>query len=355
MRIAFAGTPEFAAAALAALLDAGFEVGLVLSQPDRPAGRGQRSQPSAVRRLAQARGIAVATPLSLRPERGGAATMEALARLQSLAPDVLVVAAYGLLLPPAVLQMPRGLPTQMGAATAVNIHASLLPRWRGAAPIVRAIEAGDACTGISIMQMDAGLDTGPILSSESIAIDADATAASLGAQLAQLGARMLVETLHAAARGVLRARPQPEQGVCYAHKVEKREAWIDWSAPAPVIAARVRAFDPFPGACSLLERTTLKIWRAHAMRDEARAAGIARAAPAAGWQPGTIVEAGPAGIVVACGPRGPADASRLLCVTQLQRPGGRRMDARDFLAGTPIVPGAAGSILRRAQAPVDES
>jgi methionyl-tRNA formyltransferase len=324
MRIAFAGTPAFAATGLAALIEAGFDICLVLSQPDRPAGRGQQPQPSPVKRLALAHGIPVSTPESLRPSRGGAQTEASLAQLRASAPDVLVVAAYGLLLPEAVLQIPRGLPIGGGTVGAINIHASLLPRWRGAAPVVRAIEAGDARTGVTIMQMDAGLDTGPILMTEAVDIGPLTTAGALTEQLARLGGRMIVAALRALARGELQARPQPAEGVTYARKVEKSEAWIDWREPAATIAARVRAFDPFPGACSRLDGTTIKIWRAQAVAPRA----VAVAAP------GVTQAVGPDGIVIACG-----DGS--LCVTELQRPGGRRLPARDFLAGTPIAEGAA--------------
>ncbi len=204
MRIVFAGTPEFAARALAALIAAapaqGWSVPLVLSQPDRPAGRGLRLMPTPVKALAQAHGIEVATPPTLSVKRGGAAAEAAQAQLRAVRPDVLVVAAYGLILPQAVLDAPAGLPQDDGARlTALNIHASLLPRWRGAAPIARALEAGDAATGITIMQMEAGLDTGPMLLARSAAIDADDTTATLTARLAELGAELIVAALHAAA------------------------------------------------------------------------------------------------------------------------------------------------------------
>jgi len=321
MRIAFAGTPAFAAAGLEALLAAGREVCLVLSQPDRPAGRGMQRQPGAVARVAQAHGLPLLAPASLRPERGGAATISALDALRAAQPDVLVVAAYGLILPEAVLQLPRGLPLAAGGATvtALNIHASLLPRWRGAAPIVRAIEAGDTQTGISIMQMDAGLDTGPILLSRAVDITPQVTAGELTDQLAALGAELIVAALADLEDGRLQGRAQPAEGVLYAHKVSKREAWLDWQQPAQQLAARIRAFDPFPGACSDLAGLTIKCWRGHAL-------------PADPAPPGTVLAAGAAGIVVACG-------TGALCLTQLQRPGGRRLAVRDFLAGTPVAPG----------------
>ncbi len=324
MRIAFAGTPAFAATGLQALLDAGLTIPLVLSQPDRPAGRGLQLQPSAVKQLAQARAIPVLTPVSLRPERGGAATVEALERLRAAAVDVLVVAAYGLLLPEAVLMIPRGFAVQGAAgaapARALNIHASLLPRWRGAAPVVRAIEAGDAQTGVTIMQMDAGLDTGPILLGAAMAIEPDESAGSLTGRLAQLGGVLIVRALGELPHGRLRAQPQPAVGVTYAHKVEKRESWIDWRLAAARLAARIRAFDPFPGACSSLDGVTVKFWQSEA---------LARSADAA---PGTVLAVDTGGVLVACG----VGALRL---TRLQRPGGRRLEAREFLAGTPIAPG----------------
>jgi len=323
MRLAFAGTPAFAATGLQALLDAGHAVHLVLSQPDRPAGRGLHLQPSAVKRLALEHGLPVLTPASLRPERGGAPAQQALDELRAAQIDILVVAAYGLLLPEAVLQLPRGLPAPApAAARALNIHASLLPRWRGAAPIVRAIEAGDARTGVTIMQMDAGLDTGPMLLSQGLDIAPDATAGALTERLAQLGGQLIVQALELLRQGRLQPQPQPEQGISYAHKVDKREAWLDWRQPAARLAAQVRAFDPFPGACSSLDGQTIKIWGARACSPDAAAA-----------LPGTVLACGPEGITVACG-------TAALCLTQLQRAGGRRLAARDFLAGLPLVPGA---------------
>jgi methionyl-tRNA formyltransferase len=324
MRIAFAGTPAFAATGLAALLAAGFEVPLVLSQPERPAGRGLHSQPGAVAQLAQQHGLPLITPVSLRPERGGAAALAALERLRAAQADVLVVAAYGLLLPQAVLDIPRGRALANGGLlTAVNIHASLLPRWRGAAPVVRAIEAGDQQTGVSIMQMDAGLDTGPVLCREAFDIAPDITAGRLTDELAVLGGTLVVAALRELDAGRLRAQPQPAEGVVYAHKLSRREAWIDWDRPAAELAARVRAFDPFPGACSALAGQTIKIWQAHA---EAGPSGAVAA------HAGTVESAGPDGIRVVCG-------SGALRLTQLQRSGGRRLAVREFLAGMPVAPG----------------
>jgi methionyl-tRNA formyltransferase len=320
MRIVFAGTPPFAAAALAALIDAapgrGWTIPLVLSQPDRPAGRGMKLAPSAVKQLAQAHGIAVDTPASLRKGDAAAAAKQ---RLRDAAADVLVVAAYGLILPQDVLDIPAGLrPGGSPRLTAINIHASLLPRWRGAAPIARAIEAGDASTGITIMEMDAGLDTGPMLLAEAVPIPPDATAGSLTETLAGLGARLIVEAL-SRARGLV-ATPQPE-GATYAPKIGKSEAWLDWTQPSEVLARRVRAFDPFPGAATLLQGTPVKVWR-----------GVAVPAPAAA-PPGTVTDAAAAGVTIACG-------EGALRVTELQRPGGRRLGAREFLAGFPLRAGA---------------
>jgi len=325
VRIAYAGTPAFAAAGLAALIGAGHDICLALTQPDRPAGRGQRVQPGAVRQLALEHGIEVLSPTSLRPERGGPATLEALARLRAAAPDLLVVAAYGLLLPEAVLQLPRGVLLPTGPVTAVNIHASLLPRWRGAAPIVRAIEAGDAQTGVTIMQMDAGLDTGPMLASERVQIGADQTAGELTTQLAERGGDLLVRTLAAMLRGEVRAQAQPDQGISYAHKLAKQEAWLDWDQPAATLAARIRAFDPFPGACSGLHSQVIKFWRAQAL-------------PGGGAPlvPGTVLAVDAGGIDVACG-------QGVLRLVELQRPGGRRLPVREFLAGFAVTPGARWS------------
>ena len=303
MRLIFAGTPEFAARALAALLHAGHDIALVLTQPDRPAGRGLRLAPSAVKALAQQHGLQLYQPASLKDE-------EASARLRALAADAMVVAAYGLILPEPVLAIPR-----LGA---INIHASLLPRWRGAAPIQRAILAGDALTGISIMQMDRGLDTGPVLAAESVAIAAEDTSASLHDKLAGLGARLIVTVLAQLERGPLSALPQAAAGASYAAKITKAEAEIDWSEAAPMIERKVRAFNPLPGASTAIRGVGLKIWRA--------------SVSAAEGAPGTILETGATGIVVACG-------SKALCVQELQRAGGKRLAAAQFLAGFPLAAG----------------
>jgi methionyl-tRNA formyltransferase len=330
MRIVFAGTPEFAATALAAIVEAGFDVVLVLTQPDRPAGRGMKMAPSPVRQLALDRGIEVATPPTLRLKKGGEAAAAAQGQLRAARADALVVAAYGLILPQAVLDIPSGLPDAgCGRITALNIHGSLLPRWRGAAPVARAIEAGDAATGITIMQMDAGLDTGPMLLAESTPIVADDNTATLTLRLASIGGRLIVEALRQGAAGRLTARAQPGEGVTYAHKLDKREAWLDFSLDAELLARRVRAFDPFPVACARRGQTALKLWRARALPGRTDA------------PPGTVLAAGPEGVRIACG-------DGMLLVTELQRPGSRRMSAADFLAGMPI---AAGELL--AGAPPD--
>lgn len=330
MRIVFAGTPEFAAVALAALHRAGHEIVLVLTQPDRSAGRGMKLRPSPVKQFALAHGIEVFQPATLRPEhrtRGneGAAAQ---AKLRSVfagdhAADLMVVAAYGLILPQAVLDMP--------ALGCVNIHASLLPRWRGAAPIHRAIEAGDVRTGITIMRMDAGLDTGPMLLARTVPIAADDTTASLHDTLAALGGSLIVEAL--ARFDTLEAQPQPASGVTYAQKVDKHEAALDFRLPASVLANRVRAFNPAPGAMAVLMENSsagtragdggapvpLKFWRA-------------RVVDCAG-EPGQVLAADAHGVVIAAGD------GRAICVTELQKPGGKRLGAREFLAGCPIAAG----------------
>jgi len=325
MRIVFAGTPEFAAAALARLIEAaperGWQLPLVLTQPDRPAGRGMKLTPSPVRRLAQAHGIATLTPHSLSLKKGGPEAQAAHEALRAAQADVLVVAAYGLILPQAVLDLPQGLHQRDGARlTALNIHASLLPRWRGAAPVARAIEAGDATTGVTIMQMEAGLDTGPMLLDEAVPIRPDHTAGTLTAELAQLGARLLVAALDEAQRGVLRPRPQPDTGVTYAHKIAKHESWLDFGRAACALERQIRAFDPFPVACARLGADVIRIWQARVD------AGAAQAPP------GTVLAADAAGIAVATG-------EGVLRLTQLQRAGARRLAAHEFLAGYPVVPG----------------
>jgi methionyl-tRNA formyltransferase len=302
LRVAFAGTPPFAATALEAIAAAGYVVPLVLTQPDRPAGRGMRLSASAVAELAGRLGLKVAKPATLRDAQAQQALRDANA-------DLLVVAAYGLLLPREVLAIP--------ARGCVNIHASLLPRWRGAAPIQRAILAGDEATGVSLMLMDAGLDTGPVLTSESIPIAANDTAATLTDALARLGARLIVDAL--ASPDAWRATPQDPALATHAPKISRQEAAIDWTRPAEEIDRRVRAFNPVPGADARMGGETLKIWEAVATPD-----------------------AGPAGVVLAC------DARRVVVgcgsgsleLRRVQRPGGRALPATDFARGARLAVGA---------------
>lgn len=314
MKIVFAGTPEFAVIALKALLEAGFEVPLVLTQPDRPAGRGMKLQPSAVKQVALDHGIPVAQPVSLRLDgKHPDAAREAHDLLCATACDALVVVAYGLILPRSVLDIPR--------YGCINIHASLLPRWRGAAPIQRAIEAGDGETGVTIMQMDEGLDTGPMLASQRIPIGDDDTAASLHDKLAALGAQMIVPVLHDLAKGALNSQPQPQEGVNYAAKIMKNEAALDFSLPAEEIARKIRAFNPFPGASAQCDGMTIKIWRAEPVSISSE------------MEAGTILAANAQeGILIACGDGG----VRLI---ELQKPGGKRLPAKEFIKGVELMQG----------------
>ena len=298
MRIIYAGTPAFAAAALAALLDGGHDVVQVLTQPDRPAGRGLKPQASAVKQLALARQLPLSQPETLKDAA-------LIAQLADLHAEVMVVAAYGLMIPEFLLQLPtRG---------CLNIHASMLPRWRGAAPIQRAILAGDRETGVTIMQMDAGLDTGAMLLAQAVPIAADDTSQTLHDKLAATGAQLLLR--------VLQEQPQPvaQDGASatYAAKISKAEAHIDWMRPAIEIDRLIRAFNPAPGAYTTWNGQTLKIWRAEL------------ATAVSGTVAGTVVQANNDGVVVATG----AGSIRLL---ELQRAGGKRLAPRQFLAGTPI-------------------
>lgn len=306
MKLIFAGTPEFAAVALRALLAAGHEVSLVLTQPDRPAGRGMTLQASPVKQVALAAGIEVFQPATLRDA-------EAQARVAAINADAMVVAAYGLILPQAVLDMPR-----LGC---INIHASLLPRWRGAAPIQRALLAGDAETGVGIMQMEAGLDTGPVLHEGRVAITAADNATSLHDKLAELGARLIVEALDGRP---LVARVQPTEGVTYAAKLDKAEAPLDWRRAASELERQVRAFNPFPGATASFGGQPLKIWQARAEVGSA--------------PPGEIVSAGREGIVVGCG-------AGLLRLVEVQKAGGKRLPVADFLTGMPLAQGQSFALL----------
>ncbi len=347
MRVIFAGTPEFARVALSQLHAAGFEIPLVLTQPDRPAGRGMKLQASSVKQFALEQQIPVLQPRSLRlngkyPE-DAAAVRDA---LEAARADVMVVAAYGLILPQWVLDMmsrdecsegpPRASsapsggsePHAVGSVGAhkwgcLNIHASLLPRWRGAAPIHRAIEAGDSETGITLMQMDAGLDTGDMLLVEKLPIAPGDSTGTLHDKLAALGGRLVVEGLDLAACGGLRPVPQPGEGITYAHKIEKHEAAIDWRQSATVIERRIRAFNPFPGAASALGGDTVKFWRAVVVP------GVQRPEAAA---PGQILAVSPDGVDVATG-------DGVVRATRLQKPGGKPLDAAEFVRGFALQPG----------------
>lgn len=298
MRVAFAGTPEFAVQALQALHAAGHEVVLVLTQPDRPSGRGMKLQPSPVKALARQLGLAVAEPRGLRLDgRWGEDALAAHAALQAAGAQVMVVAAYGLILPQWVLDLPP-----LGC---LNIHASLLPRWRGAAPVERAIEAGDEHTGVTIMQMDAGLDTGDILLEHAEPITPADTGASLRERLAGAGASLVVQALEQAAAGALRPRAQPASGACYAAKLGRHESPIDWRADARALERRLRAFDPFPGCTFEWQGEPVKLWRAAVH-------------PHADAEPGTVVSLPGGGLAVAC-------SSGALEPLQVQRAGGVRV------------------------------
>ena len=306
MRVGFAGTPGFAAQALDAILAAGFEVPLVLTRPDRPKGRGLLAEPSPVKRLAGERRLAVLQPATLK-------TDDARAPLLAVPLDVLVVAAYGLILPPAVLSWPR--------YGCLNIHASSLPRWRGAAPIQRAIAAGDTATGVTIMQMDAGLDTGAMVELVPVPIDPRETAATLHDELAAAGAAAVVDVLRRLARdGSLKATPQPATGATYAAKVERPDAVIDWSGSADAIDRQIRAFDPVPGATTHFGVLGLKVWRAEPIAQESDA-------PA-----GTVLALDRDGIEVACG-------HGALRLREVQPASGKRMSASAFAAGHGVLVG----------------
>jgi methionyl-tRNA formyltransferase len=312
MKIVFAGTPEFASVALQALHQAGFEIPLVLTQPDRPAGRGLHLQPSAVKQYALTHNIPVAQPLSLRmdskdPQRAAEAR-QAHELLQSTEYDAMVVAAYGLILPRSTLDI----------KPCINIHGSLLPRWRGAAPIHRAIEAGDAETGVTIMQMEEGLDTGPMLLIEHMPIGPQDSTGSLHDKLAAMGARMVVKVMQKMEHGILEAVPQPETGVTYAAKISKEEAALDFTQSAREISRKIRAFNPFPGAHADIGGVTIKLWGAEVLDADSAA------------QPGQVLAADAHhGIVVACG-------SGSLRLTSLQKPGGKRLPAGEFMKGFPL-------------------
>lgn len=305
MKIIFAGTPPFAAAALSALHAAGHQIVLVLTQPDRPAGRGLKLRPSAVAEQATQLGLTLLKPASLRNE-------DAQATLRAIAPDAMVVAAYGLMLPQPVLDIPK--------YGCINIHGSLLPRWRGAAPIQRAIEAGDIETGIAIMQMDAGLDTGPVLLTRACPVLPDDTSGTLFERLTALSMVAIVDAMERLP--LLQATAQPLEGISYAKKIDKAEAQIDWTLPAKVIERRLRAFDPAPGCESLLGGEKLKIWRA----------AVKLSPSDTTTPPGTIIEATSDQLTVQCG----VGALGLITV---QKPGGKRMAIADFLRGSTLQTG----------------
>jgi len=309
MRVGFAGTPRFAAMVLEALVAAGFDVALVLTQPDRPKGRGLKAESSPVKALAASLGLIVLQPATL-------GSGDSRAALLAVPLDVLVVAAYGLILPPAVLAWPRH--------GCLNVHASRLPRWRGAAPIPRAIEAGDRATGVTIMQMDAGLDTGPIVLCTDVPIAPRETAGTLHDKLAAAGAQAMVSVLTRLAREeALTSKPQPATGVTYASKLERAEAVIDWSQSPEGIDRKIRAFDPAPGAATRLGGQTVKVWRTSP-------AVVARTDDSVA---GTVVAVGKDGIDVACG----LGALRLV---ELQPASGKRMSASAFAAGHAVAPGS---------------
>ena len=296
LRIVFAGTPDFSVPPLQQLLKSGHQVVGVYTQPDRPSGRGRKLLPGPVKSQALEAGIPVYQPVSLK-------NPEEVARLQALEPDLMVVVAYGLLLPEAVLNIPR-----LGC---VNIHASILPRWRGAAPIQRAIQAGDAESGVSIMRMDIGLDTGAVYLTKRCVLAADETGGSLHDKLSVLGAEALMEALPGIADGSLQPKEQNNEEATYAAKLEKKEAQIDWHRPAQEIERQVRAFNPWPVAFTPYENANLRIWNAYAID------GVTA-------EPGTVMSASREGVDI-------STAQGLLRVTRLQMPGKRAMDAADFI------------------------
>ena len=308
MKVIFAGTPDFAAAALKAIAAAGFEIPLVLTQPDRPKGRGMQLAPSPVKQAALELGLRVAQPEKLRNNA------EALQMLEEVEADVMVVAAYGLILPQDVLDTPKH--------GCLNIHASLLPRWRGAAPIQRAIEAGDAETGVCIMQMDIGLDTGDVISEHRYAIQPTDTANEVHDALMNLGAAAIVADLQQLkTEGRLKSVKQPEEGVTYAQKLSKEEARIDWNESAAVIERKIRAFNPVPAAWVEYQGKPMKIWRAEAVAQQGRA--------------GEVLSCSSDGLIVACG-------ANALKITELQPSGSKRMDIAAFAAGHTV---EAGTVL----------
>lgn len=315
MKIIFAGTPPLAATVLDALIKAGHEIALVLSQPDRPSGRGMKLTPSPVKALAIEHGIEVITPMTLSLKKGGEEAIAIHEQLKAINADVMVVAAYGMILPQAVLDIPKGL-DKNNAIKCINVHASLLPRWRGAAPITRAIEHGDPLFGVTLMKMEAGLDTGPMLMQESFPIAPNETTISLTERVAQLGATMMVKLL--ASTDAIQAIEQPEEGVTYAEKIHKEEGQINFSLPANVIERKIRAFTPFPSSFAKHGDIVIKIWQADIVDGNG--------------QPGEILLADKNGVVIACG-------DKAIRATVLQRPGKPKMPVTSFLQGYPLAKG----------------
>jgi methionyl-tRNA formyltransferase len=307
MNLVFAATPEFAVPALEALTQAGHRVLAIYTQPDRPAGRGRKLTMSAIKEYALAHDLPVHQPSKLR---------EAESELRALAPEAMIVIAYGQILPPAILAIPKH--------GCINVHASLLPRWRGAAPIVRALEAGDMITGVTIMRMDAGLDTGPMFVTAETPIHASDTAKTLHDRLAVLGARTLVSALERLARGELHSQPQPETGASYAPKLKKEEAALDWSQPARVLHCKIRAFNPYPIAVTTFRGKSLRLWDVGAL-DTGR-----ESAP--GVAPGIVLVADKTGVRVQTG-----DGS--LVLTRLQAEGGKILASQDFVNGSRVQTG----------------
>ncbi len=324
MRVIFAGTPEFARVALEALHRAGFEMVLVLTQPDRPAGRGLKLQASPVKQLALDHGTPLAQPRSLRldgkyPEDAAVAK----AQIEAAQADVMIVAAFGLILPQWVLDTPR-----LGC---LNIHASLLPRWRGAAPIHRAIEHGDTETGISIMQMDAGLDTGDVLLIEKRPIEAQDSTPTLHDKLAHLGGQLIVQALNIAASGTLSGQPQPTEGITYAQKISKADSAVNWQSSAAQIERRIRAFAPSPGCSGVMRGEVIKLCAAHvvALHDHQNDSKLSSIDAGEG----AVLSVNADGVAVQCG------LGSILRITAMQRAGGKRLPAADFLRGFPLQAG----------------
>lgn len=316
MKIIFAGTPPFAACALEALIEAGHDICLVLSQPDRPSGRGMKLTPSAVKALALQNNIPVRTPSTLSVKKDPQTAQETLDLLSSLRADVMIVAAYGMLLPESVLAIPQGIGPDH-SVKCINIHASLLPRWRGAAPITRAIESGDRSFGVTLMKMDAGLDTGPMLLQESFPLTGKETTTSLTETVAKLGAEMLVRLL--AAPEKITITPQPSEGVTYAHKVTKEEGHLNFDLSFEEVERKIRAFSPFPSSFAEHNGTIIKIWQAQPCPDMS-------------GKPGEVLQIDKEGVVIAC-------ARGAIRATVLQRPGKPKMSAQSFLQGYNIVVG----------------